>query len=452
MRKIFTTVSLFAVALAASAQAQHTMLVWNNNAVEVRTTQSTDSITFALPDKAIGIAMDQGELTSASLEATVTYTLGFDLANGAATERGVCYSATNALPTVDDETVTGGQLAGGAWQATLQPLQRATTYHCRPYAKLGTIVYYGDVQTFTTTGEHSITYTVSSDVFTAEKLPLINGLALLPDGRLAVAQRNDDHRVVAIDPTENTKTVLVNTYAGSFPWTVAANDGKLYVAYKAKGEVGMIDLAQGDAQDVQVVLTGLPNVLDIKFDTEGNMYVLCRDERKIYKYAKGHFTNDGKTTYASITGGEGIYCMDFDGSGNLFFGSQRDGIYMTTPDGTTTKIAGSGNGSTDGEPGQPMTMQLVQPGGLAVDKSNGDIYFSDSYNNKIRCIRKGDNGYTDASVFTVAGTGKGGKADGAGAQAQVNFPVGLAMTADNSTLYFVDMNNQVVRKIAITKQ
>ena len=80
--------------------------------------------------------------------------------------------------------------------------------------------------------------------------------------------------------------------------------------------------------------------MDVKFDTQGNMYVLCRDEKKVYKYPKDNFNNSSKQLFATVgANSEGLYSMDFDTNGNLIVGAQRDGLYAVAPNGTVTKIA-----------------------------------------------------------------------------------------------------------------
>ena len=98
-------------------------------------------------------------------------------------------------------------------------------------------------------------------------------MAILPDGRIAVAQRGDAHVILAFDLQNKTKSVLCNKYADAHPWNIALNhiDQKLYIAYKGKGEVGRVDPSKGDGQEVEILITGLPNVMDVKFDTQGNM-------------------------------------------------------------------------------------------------------------------------------------------------------------------------------------
>ena len=190
--------------------------------------------------------------------------------------------------------------------------------------------------------------------------------------------------------------------------------------------------------------------MDVKFDSKGNMYVLCRDERKVYKYPKSNFNNASKQTFVHLPDTKGgLYSMDFDANDNLIIGAEKDGFYVVNPNGNATKFAGNGDGNTDGIAGQLLTAQLIQPVAIVVDKTRGDIYFTDSYNHKVRRIRPGAKGNEDATVSTIAGT-VGGKQDGDGSVAQLNMPHGLAMSPDGNTLYFTDLDNFILRKITIT--
>lgn len=298
-----------------------------------------------------------------------------------------------------------------------------------------------------------LVYTVSSDVHIGEKLGGIHGLAFLPDGRLAVGQRGTAHIIHAFDLQKKEKTTLVEAHNNGHPWNLEVNpdDKMLYIAYKGSAEIGRINPNQGNNQQVEVIVSGLSNAMDVKFDSKGNMYVLCRDERKVYKYPKGNFNNASKQTFVHLSNSlGGLYSMDFDANDNLIIGAEKDGFYVVNPNGNATKFAGNGDGNTDGIAGQPLTAQLIQPVAIVVDKTRGDIYFTDSYNHKVRRIRPGAKGYEDATVSTIAGTGVGGKQDGDGSVAQLNMPHGLAMSPDGNTLYFTDLDNFILRKITIT--
>ncbi len=295
-----------------------------------------------------------------------------------------------------------------------------------------------------------LVYTVSNDIHVGEKLGNLTGMAILPDGRLAVACRAN-HQIIAFNLQSNTKSVLCDTYTDGHPWGIAVNpaDSKLYIAYKGKGEIGRVAPAKGDGQNTENLVSGLSNVLDVKFDAQGNMYALCRDDKIVYKYPANNFNNNSKQTFATIPTSNKIHSMDFDVDGNLIVGAADDGFYMVTTDGKITKIVGNGSGNSDGE---ANAATIKEPAGMVIDKTRGDIYFVDAQNNKIRRIRPGKNGYSDAMVSTIAGTGTAGNTDGDGSTAQLNLPYGITISADGSTIYFSDMNNYIIRKITITEK
>lgn len=78
------------------------------------------------------------------------------------TERGFCYSSTNATPTISNEHVTSGSGTGN-FQKTIYNLNVSTTYYVRAYAKNsnGDIVY-GNRVNFTTTNGKPIVSTSSA--------------------------------------------------------------------------------------------------------------------------------------------------------------------------------------------------------------------------------------------------------------------------------------------------
>lgn len=108
--------------------------------------------------------------------------------------------------------------------------------------------------------------------------------------------------------------------------------------------------------------------------------------------------------------------------------SGNDTLSRVMPDGTVNAI---------------VSEPLHQPTGIAVDAA-GSVYIADTGNHVIRRLG------TDGVLETIAGSpGVAGYADGPGADARFNAPVGLAIDNDGS-LIVADTGNHVLRRIVIT--
>ena len=130
----------------------------------------------------------------------------------------------------------------------------------------------------------------------------------------------------------------------------------------------------------------------------------------------------------------GPYGVAVDPSGTVYVADTYNRrIRKISPEGMATTLAGSGTyGFADGT---GEVAQFGTPHGVAVD-SSGIVYVADS--NRIRKI-------TPAGVVTtLAGSGTGGSADGTGAAAQFDGPIGVAVDSAG-TVYVADSNR--IRKI-----
>ena len=120
--------------------------------------------------------------TSATLGGTVTQTGGAGV-----TERGVVYSATNAVPTIGSATQLVLGSGTGSFSATASGLTLSTTYYVRAYAISTAGTAYSSVVAFTTTGPVVIwNGSVSTDWFDANNwtggVPTPTLDALIPAG------------------------------------------------------------------------------------------------------------------------------------------------------------------------------------------------------------------------------------------------------------------------------
>lgn len=155
--------------------------------------------------------------------------------------------------------------------------------------------------------------------------------------------------------------------------------------------------------------------------------------------AGGEFGNDdGVGTAASFREPRGVAV---DGNGNVYVADMGNTeIRKVTPDGTVTTLAGNiaNGGDIDGTGAES---RLGWTYGVAVD-ANGNVYFSDNTDNKIKRISPA------GMVTTIAGTGAAGSQDGPGKKATFNGPMGISVDV-NGNVYVADGNNYKVRKITI---
>ncbi|MEB3221934.1 MAG: NHL repeat-containing protein [Candidatus Sericytochromatia bacterium] len=111
-------------------------------------------------------------------------------------------------------------------------------------------------------------------------------------------------------------------------------------------------------------------------------------------------------------------------------------IRKVTPDGAVTTLAGA---AAEGyEDGAGSAARFRSPEGLAL-ALDGTLYVADSGNHRIRAVTR------DGVVTTLAGSTQG-YADGPGAAAKFNTPLGLALAPDGS-LYVADSSNHRLRKV-----
>ncbi|MBK7818361.1 MAG: T9SS type A sorting domain-containing protein [Sphingobacteriaceae bacterium] len=106
-------------------------------------------------------------------------------------------------------------------------------------------------------------------------------------------------------------------------------------------------------------------------------------------------------------------------------------------------IAGTGAIGYSGDGGTAITAQLYSPSGVSVD-TVGNIYISDTYNNRIRKIN------TSGIINTVGGTGIGGfSGDGGLANAaDILDPMSIT-TNEAGNIYFCDYSNNRIRIVCV---
>jgi uncharacterized protein (TIGR03437 family) len=191
----------------------------------------------------------------------------------------------------------------------------------------------------------------------------------------------------------------------------------------------------------------------IAVDAKGNVYVPDDGNKLVLR-----ITPDGVLTVVAgngITGfsGDGgpatgaslsfLTAVTLDTAGNLYL---TDGLRIRkVSSGIITTVAGNGKYGFSGDGGPATSAAINVPLGVAVDAA-GNLYISDSRNNRIRKVSGG-------IITTVAGSGSpfqpgGFSGDGGLAtNATLNFPSGLAVDTVGN-LYIADEDNHRVRKVS----
>jgi sugar lactone lactonase YvrE len=173
----------------------------------------------------------------------------------------------------------------------------------------------------------------------------------------------------------------------------------------------------------------------VAVDTNGNVYVGDQNNNVIRKVTPV----GGVTTLAE--GFNDPTGVAVDSGGNVYVGdSYNYTIRKVTPAGVVTTLAGLAGvpGSADGT---NSAARFNDPTGVALD-SAGNLYVADTYNDTIRKV-------TPAGVVTTpAGlaVGNPGSADGTGSAARFYNPIGVAVDSAGK-LYVADMLNQTIRKV-----
>jgi hypothetical protein len=134
-----------------------------------------------------------------------------------------------------------------------------------------------------------------------------------------------------------------------------------------------------------------------------------------------------------------------DNVGNLLIADTSNHVIrkVAAGTGTITTVAGNGTKGYSGDGGPATSAELHYPDGVTVD-STGNLYISDTNNNRVRKVAAGT-----GIITTVAGNGTSGySGDGGPATSAELFSPSVAWVDSANDLYIADTNNHVIRKVA----
>lgn len=177
----------------------------------------------------------------------------------------------------------------------------------------------------------------------------------------------------------------------------------------------------------------------VAFDPDGNLFLMDQANQMIRKI-------DATNTITRVAGQCVIGTCAPDETPQACPNSGRRACGLATnPDACksacSASFAGDGAAALDARLAQPVG-QAADPGGRLAFDPQGNLYFADTKNNRVRRIAK------DGSISTVAGTGTAG-ADGDGGlatQAKLDRPVDVEFGNDGA-LYVADTGNSCVRAV-----
>jgi Pro-kumamolisin, activation domain/Bacterial Ig-like domain (group 3)/Abnormal spindle-like microcephaly-assoc'd, ASPM-SPD-2-Hydin len=152
------------------------------------------------------------------------------------------------------------------------------------------------------------------------------------------------------------------------------------------------------------------------------------------------FSGDGGPAVNALISNQNA--MALDAAGNIYLSdSSNNRIRKITSAGVISTVAGNGGGGYAGDGGPATSAHLASPCATAFDAA-GNMYISDHNNNRIRMVSASGQISTFAGNGTAGFSGDGGLA----MSAEINQPYGLAIDA-RGDLYFADGGNCRIRKV-----
>ena len=326
---------------------------------------------------------------------------------------------TTGNPTIADNKLEVED-EGGEFSVELSNLMASTTYNVKAFATNAAGTAYGTEVTFQTlSGNVSDNYIVSTFAGSTKGYTdgsLLNAKFNYPYGicinKQGIIYISECHRIRKMSQGEVTTLAGSNTFGD---------------------ENGKNDKAE------------FYYPFGIDFDYDGNIYVADYSNHRIRKVTPGGqvSTFAGSTKgYADKTGTMAMFNFPTDVSvdkqGNVFVADYaNDAIRKIKPEGKVYSEAGTTTGYKDGA---YNVAQFNLPKGIAIDEK-GFIYVADYGNNCIRKITP------EGMISTLAGTTEAGYADGTGANAKFNYPVGIAVD-HLGYVYVTEEFNDAVRRIS----
>lgn len=196
---------------------------------------------------------------------------------------------------------------------------------------------------------------------------------------------------------------------------------------------------------------GLNTPTSIVVDSLGNVFLTDRDNRRLRRREVGTLLMStiagtdisvGDDTPATAAELRFPTAVMQDASGNTYLtDTEQSRIRRISAQGNITTIGGTGANGFSGDSGLAVNARINRPTGLVID-GQGNVYFSDTFNHRIRRINPGGVVTTIAGIGIPNFTGDNGPAG----NASLNFPQGLTLDQAGN-LFVADTGNNRIRRI-----
>ncbi len=304
------------------------------------------------------------------------------------------------------------------------------------------------------------------------------GLAVDAQGRVYFVD-TALHAVRRIGSAGNVTTIAGTGTAGSTgdggPATAARLNGPTRIAFNAAGDLFIADSANNKIRKVTmstglistVVGTGtagntgdggaalsarLRNPYDVTFAADGTMYIADRGNHRVRKVTTGGVISTVAGNGSAGYNGDEIaatsarlnnpYSVAVDAGGNLYIADyDNERVRVVDTSGLIHTFAGTGVATIDGDGGPATEAGLHKPQYVQATPA-GDVYISESNNNRVRLVH-------DGQIDTIAGSGQFGYVGDGGAPIFSTWSRPSATVLDpEGNLWVADRGNRRLRVIS----
>ena len=225
------------------------------------------------------------------------------------------------------------------------------------------------------------------------------------------------------------QTSCINTVAGGFPLSQPA--------FQSPSSIDRdIDRDSASASDPPLIFSGRSAIYRINDDERSSIRIAGNDPLLLTTSSTG-YSGDGGPSATARFGGDVLVTIKSkrEGGSLLVLDSKNNAVRIIYKNGTISTYFSCLQTSFAGDGGHFQSPGLSCSLGLGLAESlNGDLYFSDKLNHRIRRIS-----FQNGTVTTIAGNGTAGWSNDGGraTSANIEAPELIAISPDGSTLAFV---------------